>query len=92
MAYFIITYDLVKNKDYLKLTTELTRIGSEKIALSAWLVQQNMTAKSLKDHLANFIDEDDKLIVIEFSKRPAFTRGFTAGANWIIKHFSKVLS
>lgn len=47
-----------------------------------------MTAFGLRDHLKKYVDEDDKLIVIEFSKKPAYTRGFTTGANWIKERFN----
>ena len=88
MAYFVVTYDLVKEKDYNKLINELVRIGSEKIALSVWLVEQDMTAFGMRDHLKNFIDDDDKLVVIEFSKKPSYTRGFVSGGDWIKARFS----
>ena len=87
MAFFLISYDLVKDKDYKTLIDEIKRIGGARCELSAWFVEQNMTAFALRDHLKKFIDDDDKLVVIEFSKKPAYTISFTTGADWIRARF-----
>lgn len=83
MAYFAVTYDLVKDKDYKLIIDELERLGAAKIALSVWFVELENSASEIRDYLSDFVDKDDKLIVIPFEKKPYFTRGFTTGANWI---------
>ncbi|CAN1533800.1 hypothetical protein MCEMIH15_01485 [Caulobacteraceae bacterium] len=88
MAYFVVTYDLIQQKDYETLTDELTRIGGEKAALSVWLVEQNLSALEMRKHLQGFVDDDDKLIVVEFSKKPSWTKAFTKGVDWINARFS----
>lgn len=87
MAYFVVTYDLIQQKNYQTLTDELTRIGGEKAALSVWLVEQNLSALQMREHLQDFVDNDDKLIVVEFLKRPSWTRAFTTGVDWIKARF-----
>jgi CRISPR/Cas system-associated endoribonuclease Cas2 len=88
MAYFVATYDLVKDKDYSRIIAEIERLKGAKLALSVWLLDlSNDDAGEVKDHLSNFIDEDDKLIVIEFTKKPRYTRAFTTGTAWIEARF-----
>lgn len=87
MAYFVVSYDLINNKDYQRLIDELERLSAAKMLLSQWLVELNNTAQEVKDHLVDFVDGDDRLVVIEFDKRPAYTRMFTTGADWIKARF-----
>lgn len=87
LALFVLTYDLVKNKDYDKLITELERLEAAKIALSVWFLEVENTAGEVRDHLMGFIDDDDKLVVIEFEKKPRYSRGFKTGAAWIDARF-----
>lgn len=88
MAYYVVTYDLVKDKDYEKLIGELKEMKAERVALSVWLLERyQTTAFGLRNHFKKFIDGDDKLIVIEFEKEPAYTIAFTTGANWITARF-----
>ena len=87
MAYLLATYDLVRNKDYKRLIDELERLGAHKALLSVWLLDVGWTAKQACDHLSNFVDDDDKLMVVEFSKRPAFTRAFQGTNAWIEARF-----
>lgn len=88
MAYFCITYDLIASKDYERLIDEIERLDGAKIALSVWLLDlTNDDAGEVKDHFSNFIDEDDRLVVIKFSERPRYTRGYNDGRDWISKRF-----
>jgi len=87
LAYFVVSYDLIRNKDYQRIIDELERLGAAKMLLSQWLLDASNTAQEVKDHLTPFVDDDDRLVVIEFSKRPAFTRMFTTGADWIKARF-----
>jgi hypothetical protein len=54
--------------------------------LSVWLLDIGWTAKQACDHLSNFIDSDDKLMVVEFIKQPAFTKAFAGTNDWIKSH------
>lgn len=89
MAYYVITYDLIARKDYKKLTDELVRLKAEPVALSVWLLERYDTdAFGLRDYLnKGFLDNDDRLVVIEFEKGPAWVRALEAGARWIAARF-----
>ena len=87
MALFSITYDLVAEKDYDRLTDRLKELDTVKVQLSHWLLSADNSTIEVKDHLAGYIDEDDKLMVIEFSKKPAFTKAFQGTSNWLSRFF-----
>ena len=65
MPVFAISYDLIKRKDYPELWAELERIGAQRYLLSQWAVRraEGVTAASLRDHLNDFVDGDDRLFV-----------------------------
>lgn len=86
LANFLVTYDLIERKDYKRLTDELKRLGAHKALLSVWLLQAGNTATEVCNHLADFIDSDDKLMVVEFSKKPRFTQAFEGTNAWISEH------
>jgi CRISPR-associated endonuclease Cas2 len=65
MARCLITYDLKKTKDYQKLFDALKKLGACKPLLSVWVVNSTFSAKQLVEHLKQFIDSDDKLLVVE---------------------------
>jgi hypothetical protein len=83
MALFAVNYDLVKQKDYQPLWDELARLGAHKALLSMYLVNLDNTAQEVVDHLARYIDNDDRLMVIEFSKKPVFTKALKGTNDWI---------
>lgn len=89
MAYFVVTYDLVNRNesDYKELWDEMDRLGAAKYQDSAYFVELNNTALEVKDHLRDYIHEKDRLMVIEFVKRPNYTRCFTAGHEWLKARF-----
>ena len=87
MALFCISYDLVKGKDYPALWAELDRMGGHKALESFYLVDLNSTVIEVRDHLKSFVDDDDKLMVIEFSKKPHFIKAKAGTNDWIAKHF-----
>lgn len=87
MSYFAISYDLVAGKDYETLIDELERLGAVKAQLSYWLVELDNSVTEVKDHLAGFIDDDDRLMVIKFTERPRFTIAFKPASDWIKNRF-----
>lgn len=87
MAFFMINYDLNKDKDYGKLIDELERLGAAKAALSSYFVDLNNTTKEVRDHFSNFVDDDDILIVTKFEDKPRYTRMKTPGHDWINARF-----
>lgn len=87
MALFCISYDLIKGKDYEKLWDELDRLGGHKALESFYLIDLNNTASEVRDHLKGYVDSDDMLMVIEFSKKPAFIKAKPGTNDWLNKHF-----
>jgi hypothetical protein len=69
MKKFLITYDLIKNKDYKKLIDKLTAMGATKELLSAWSLSSDRTSEQLLDELRYYVDADDKLKVFEYVDR-----------------------
>lgn len=87
MAHFAATYDLVKNKDYKRLIDELKELDAHRPALSVWFLDWPGDAKSLLNHLRGFIDDDDKLIVIQMDWRPATRLPFEGTQKWLDERF-----
>ena len=83
MANFAITYDLIKRKDYQTLWDELERLGAHKALNSFYLLSIDNSAQVVKDHLAQYIDDDDKLMVVKFTGNPAFTKAHAGTNKWI---------
>ncbi len=88
MAYFAVSYQLNKQKDYQALWDEFARLGAHKAMNDYYLVDVNLTsANGMRDHLAKFVDEDDMLFVVKLESRPAPKRCFQGTAAWLDKHF-----
>ena len=83
MALFAVSYDLVKNKDYQELWDEMKRLGAHKALLSLYLLNlSNEEPDEVRDHFANFIDSDDRLLVIKLTDASA-SRCFKGTNAWI---------
>jgi CRISPR/Cas system-associated endoribonuclease Cas2 len=81
---YLVSYDLMKNKDYKRLTDELVRLDAHKALLSVWLLNlMDERASDVRDHLKRFVDEDDKLFVAEITKNAAGWMAFEGTAAWI---------
>lgn len=84
MALYVVSYDLRKYKDYPKLWDEFKRLEAHKPLRSVYFLNVDTTsAAELRDHLSQFIDGDDQLIVVEFNKRPAHQRANQGTNDWI---------
>lgn len=64
MAKYIVSYDLIKHKDYPKLWEELERLGAKRVLLSMWCVNASGTSAEVRDHFRSFVDSDDRLFVV----------------------------
>ena len=65
MSYYLINYDLIRDKDYSRIQygIDATTIKSIKVLFSTWLVESDMSAFDLTVALLKFIDADDKILV-----------------------------
>lgn len=73
MTTFVLTYDLIKKKDYQTLWDELARLGAHRALESFWLISLNNTAKEVHDHFKGFVDSDDRLWVSELTAKHHFS-------------------
>lgn len=87
MSYFAITYDLINQKDYQKLWDEMERLNAIKSLNSFYLLEASNTATQIKNHLENFIDDDDRVMVIEFSIKPAYNIALQGTNAWVDARF-----
>jgi CRISPR/Cas system-associated endoribonuclease Cas2 len=84
MGLFVVSYDLRKKKDYQTLWDEMDRLGGHKPLLSVYFLNVDVdTASELRDHLSKFIDDDDQLIVVPFSQKPAHQMANKGTNDWI---------
>ncbi|WP_341915784.1 hypothetical protein [Ferrovibrio terrae] len=72
MAFFVVSYDLHKSRDYEGIITALTGHSGVRLLESFWLISLNNTASQVRDWLKAQVDSDDSLAVIELK----------AGSDW----------
>lgn len=67
MKNFFVDYDLRGERDYQSLYDELNRLKGIRVLESLWSLKlnDNTDCESLRDHLLQFMDNDDGLIVSE---------------------------
>ncbi|KZY94216.1 MULTISPECIES: hypothetical protein [unclassified Erythrobacter] len=88
MAYFAVSYQLNKNKDYQKLWDEMARLGGHKAMRSFYLLElTNETAASVKNHLAAFVDDDDMIFVARMDAKPSSHQCYKGTHKWIEDRF-----
>jgi len=74
MAKHIITYDLCKpGQDYDNLITAIKNYPQwAKVTESAWFVNTNSTAATVRDNLAQYMDRGDRLMVATLTGEAAW--------------------
>lgn len=86
MSTFLIGYDLnTSGQNYDGLIKEIKALGSWWHCLdSTWLVKCNSTYVTVRNHLQQFIDSNDELLVIDVTGDSAAWIGFDDEcANWL---------
>ena len=64
MNKYIISFDLVViGQNYEPFYSELIRLGGTRVLLSQWLVKSDYSALELRDHLWQYMDQNDRLLV-----------------------------
>lgn len=64
---FLVSYDLRQpGQSYQTLIDALTRLGAVRVLLSAWFLTSNYTSVQLRDHLWQYMDANDRLLVVPF--------------------------
>ncbi len=68
---FLLTYDLIKEKNYPRLIDELKRLEWQPELWSVWMLprtkSEGLTVLKLLDHFRKFVDGDDEFIIIEIA-------------------------
>ncbi len=73
MKCYIISYDLVNQKNYEELWKAIKKYHSwAKITESTWAVQTESSAKQIRDNLSQFLDQDDRIFVIKSGAEAAW--------------------
>jgi hypothetical protein len=65
MKKFLVSYDLDKpGQDYPRIWKELERLGAKRALYSQWVMKSDWTAAQLRDYFRDFIDSNDRLLVV----------------------------
>lgn len=89
MAFYVVTYDLIQKSEseYENLWHELNSLDSVKTQDSVYLVSSTHTQTQLLDLLKQHIHENDRLMVVTFTRRPSYTKALKGTNNWLDRHF-----
>lgn len=88
MANFLVTYDLIKRKNYPELIATLEQFDYWHCLGSVWIVKWDRSAEDLAALLYPHIDSDDKLLVVALGSDRAWTRSFPENCKeWLRKGF-----
>jgi CRISPR/Cas system-associated endoribonuclease Cas2 len=85
MAYFIISYDHHKDRDYTPVWTKLGQWRAVRVLESLWLAHLNGTAEQVRDALRATAKNEDSLVVIELKEKSDWA-GYAVqdlGAEWL---------
>jgi hypothetical protein len=84
----MVSYDLIKRKDYPELYKALNAYATKWHCLdSTWIIKSDETAAQIRDKLKAHIDADDKLIVNLLQREAAWTVSFsTECKDWLMKN------
>lgn len=86
MACYIVSYDLKKGSDYEPLYAAIKAFGTwAHITESTWAVVTEKSAVQLRDHLATFIQQSDRLFVVKSGTEAAW-RNSMCDNEWLKKH------
>jgi hypothetical protein len=74
MNIFLVSYDLDKpGQDYPRIIERLKALGALRVLYSEWILQGNYSAVNLRDDLRQYIDQNDKLLVVALTGEVAWT-------------------
>jgi hypothetical protein len=83
MASYIISYDLVNQRDYKALYDSIKSLGQwARVVESTWVVVSEKSCTEVRDELLNHIDHDDRVFVIQSSGIAAW-RNVRCSNEWL---------
>jgi hypothetical protein len=74
MPLFMVSYDLIAGKDYRRLETRLANWNATRVLLSQWVIQWDSSSPAIRDDLLQYIDTDDRLLVVRLTGQAAWRR------------------
>lgn len=84
MPSFIVSYDLISNKDYSKLYEAIRNYGSYAHVLeSVWIIKSSSSSSNIRDNLKSYLDSDDKLFVAKLTGESAWKNLPKDVSDWI---------
>lgn len=89
MKSYLISYDLIKDKDYSKLIEAIKAIsnGHTKPLESVWIIGHAGSAYDITKALMPYIDSDDKLFVTQVTKDTSWTKTIREKSrDWLKKY------
>lgn len=86
MTLFIISYDLIKYKDYPKLWAALEANNAHRVLDSVWVMSANTTPRDMVEWLKQYVDNDDKIFVAKTEPEHLWYTNAKVGTNkWVSK-------
>ncbi|WP_336982516.1 hypothetical protein [Acinetobacter modestus] len=92
MAYFLISYDLHKKRNYDLISEGIDKISHKvwvKVLESSYVIKSNLDSEKIRDFLNNFIDQDDSLFVIEVDIEDWASKGIASNLTNVLHHWNK---
>ena len=84
MYSYIVTYDLIADKDYSTLYEAIRSYGSyAHILESVWIVKSSASSSDIRDNLKSYMDSDDKLFVAKLTGESAWKNLSKEVSEWI---------
>src|SRR5690348_7673117 len=89
MALYVVSYDLVNKSEseYQDLWDELDAQDSVKTQDSVYYVSSSRTQDELLDLLLQHVHENDRMMVVTFTRKPRYTKALKGTRDWLEKHF-----
>jgi hypothetical protein len=90
MAFFAVSYELKHQSELARrrFCDEVERLGGVEVVDRVYILELDGEAEEVRNHLAKYLTDIDRLIAVEFDKVPA-TRMLLGGAeNWIVNRFA----
>lgn len=90
MSLYLISYDLIKDKDYEKLYEAIKKMSIQytRPLKSAWIIKHDGSAYDIAVELCKYIDVDDKLIVNKLDSDSSWTQNLgQKTTEWIKTNF-----
>ncbi|ENZ0175286.1 hypothetical protein ACF958_004121, partial [Providencia rettgeri] len=83
MSSYLISYDLIKNKDYEKIYDAIKSFGTwARVTESVWVITSDLSSTEIRDNLSEHMDSDDRLLVLKSSGVAAW-RNVRCSNEWL---------